>query len=1212
MKTNMKRALSALLVIAMVLAMPVVSMADDGINIVCNHSTSASSSEVTQKVVDPTCTTAGYTTYTCTTCGYKFYGDFVPMNGHTYVETKVFDDGDVKYTCEDCGKTFTMPNEEAEGAGLGAHSHSFNNDSTSTRISSVFSASCSPKNYGYVKYTCNMPGCGYEQFEYLDDPMDHTWGEWEIVKAATVSSYGSAKRTCSGCGTVETVSTAKLSPSADQGRITKDLTPVYDSASGNNVVMYLAKGVTFNFANVKYGNRYEVESFQDVYGNTVNSGPYYVAIANVELNGGSIPVYTGYKGLQAIGTVKTDGSLNVRNGHSDTSAVIGSVNKGDTLYIYRNEASGWGRISATENKWVQLNGSDVSTIPVFGCGDELGDLSEADAPEKELADVGTVTAQVSTIVRDDANHSVGNLPKGTKINFYYIYNAATGKNESPFTWEGKKITRGYIDVEEATRLGLTGAGYIDMSYVALASGASTGNTSGSASSSNTVIATGVVSSSINLNVRKAPEVSILNLLGSIPTGTTLEFYEIGDHNGASWGRIKYNGKDGWVCMTYVQITSGSAGSSNSSTPNAKVNGTVVNCSVGVNVRDAADISGKLLGTIALNSRVAVTKLENGWGFVSGKGWVYMQYVKLDAGAEEEIKSGKLDGTNTGSSSTGTPVKTYTDVTVVGKVDSGAEATVYASALEKPGTELITMVEGREFTITDRTVINDTVWYKTSVGSYTGWVKGSNVTLPAISGTVAVNTLNVYEAASLDSNRKTSLVLNTSVTIKEDGQTTDGIYVWGELTTGGYVQMNNLKLTIQISGGNYGTSVGKTPITGKTNAATDVFEKPDEASKKLVKLSKKQSVSVDTWYSADGTTWGKVTVGEETGWINLANVNQDSVEATVNVDLLELYTEAGVLGTKTVLVKRNNDKLVVMERCLIGSTVWGRIAVKDAGGESDYWVNLAGTTLGTYSTSTTTPSTGSTGTTGNTGTTGSNGTTGTTGTTTTATKGTVVNTDSLNVRVNAGVSNALATTLKRGTVVTVYEQKTVDNALWGRIDQGWVAMSYIDLSAAGNNASSGVTSGSLAGNTILTSVPAGAVAVGFTNSKNLNVRNGAGYGYTVTGSLPMYTNVVIYEQQLVDGSIWGRTDKGWVCTSYVTLTGLSVTGTGTAGTVARCYYTARVRSNPGVGNAVVGNIMVNSRLEIYEQQSYSGEMWGRTSIGWIAMTYVLADGETIPV
>ena len=111
-------------------------------------------------------------------------------------------------------------------------------------------------------------------------------------------------------------------------------------------------------------------------------------------------------------------------------------------------------------------------------------------------------------------------------------------------------------------------------------------------------------------------------------------------------------------------------------------------------------------------------------------------------------------------------------------------------------------------------------------------------------------------------------------------------------------------------------------------------------------------------------------------------------------------------------------------------------------------------------------------------------------------------------------------------------------------------------------------------------------------------------------MPLYTNVVIYEHVLKGGMIWGRCDQGWICTSYVTYTGTSVTGSGTAGTIARCFYTANVRSAPGVGNALVGKVMVNSRVEILEQKQYSGETGGRTSLGWIAMQYVLADG-TIP-
>ena len=53
----------------------------------------------------------------------------------------------------------------------------------------------------------------------------------------------------------------------------------------------------------------------------------------------------------------------------------------------------------------------------------------------------------------------------------------------------------------------------------------------------------------------------------------------------------------------------------------------------------------------------------------------------------------------------------------------------------------------------------------------------------------------------------------------------------------------------------------------------------------------------------------------------------------------------------------------------------------------------------------------------------------------------------------------------------------------------------------------------------------------------------------------------------------------------------------------------MRSTPGVGNALVGKIMVNSRVEILETKVYSGEQWGRTSIGWINMNYVLLDGAS---
>ena len=1228
MKRSFKRLMSGLLVAAMLMAMPVVSMASEWttdnsvatysaseVQPACDHTPLSSNTTLLATVVAPTCETGGYTQFACKTCGQLFKGEYTPMLGHYYDAGKDVN-GYRVYTCSTCGKFYSVPLNEA---GYPGHEHLGFVDASSTCTSHSHNPTCAENDYGYTYYDCSI--CGYRQFDptAYQQPKDHSFTEWQFVIESGMTNKGLATRSCRTCGFKEVVKTLQDSPYAKSGRIKTDFVPAYASDTSSEIVLYLAKGTTFEFANEMYGSRYKVTLFDDVYGSS-KAGTFYVDSKYVELDPGSVPVYTNYKGVQEVATVKTDGKLTVYSGHTSTSTPLSTLVSGNMVYVYRYEALAetWGRIDASSNKWIQLKDSELNRIPAFGFGPQLSDLAEEDPKTPEVADVGTVIAASSTIVRNEGNVSVGKLPKGTKITFYKSI-----ESDKPFVKDSKGvITKGYIEEEEARRLGLSGAGYIDMTYVALASGSKTPNSNSGSSNNNSgstggVIATGTVTSSVNLNVRKEPKVSVLNLMGSLPTGTKLEFYEIGTHNGASWGRIKYNGKDGWVCMTYVQITSGNTTAVGSGNSAAKPNGTVTNCSVGVNVRDSNSVQGKLLSTIAVNSRVAITKLENGWGFVDGKGWVYMQYVKLDAGAEEAIKNGGNNSNNNGSNNNnGNAIQTYTNVTALGRVSANAVGgvTIYPNTVAKPGTELLTMLAGREFTITDRTIVNGIIWYKTTVGGYTGWVAEESgnaqlnkITLPEIVGTVNVAKLNVYSQHSTDSSVISTLVQNAQVTIEKDGQWTDGVYVWGKLkNTNGYVQMNNLNLVIQASK-DTGISVGSTPITGKALAKLPVYKQPRVTAAKIYEIEKKTAVSIDTWYYDGAEVWGKITVGEESGWIvlNTTNVGQNSVSATVSVDKVDLYNAAGDLNSKSGLTKRKNDKVTVLERTLIGTTVWGRVAVTDKNGENDYWMNLAGTSLGTYSiepTATTAPVT----------TAPTNGSNNGSNTTTTAVKGTVCNTDYVNVRSGAGVSNPVATTLTRGTTVTVYEQKTVDSALWGRIDQGWVAMSYIDLSSktttGATTGNTSISGGTMSGNTILTSVPSDAIAVGFVNTKNLNVRTDSGFGYTVTTTLPQYTNVVVYEQILKDGVIWARIDQGWVCATYLTYTGLSVTGSGTAGTVARCFYTARLRANPGVNSALVGYVMVNSRLEVYEQQSYSGEMWGRTSIGWISMQYVLTDGS----
>ncbi len=60
-------------------------------------------------------------------------------------------------------------------------------------------------------------------------------------------------------------------------------------------------------------------------------------------------------------------------------------------------------------------------------------------------------------------------------------------------------------------------------------------------------------------------------------------------------------------------------------------------------------------------------------------------------------------------------------------------------------------------------------------------------------------------------------------------------------------------------------------------------------------------------------------------------------------------------------------------------------------------------------------------------------------------GTVINTNSLNVREKAGVYNNKVGTLRKGDSVTVYDKTLVGGVYWLRIDTGWVSSDYIHLS-----------------------------------------------------------------------------------------------------------------------------------------------------------------------
>ena len=233
---------------------------------------------------------------------------------------------------------------------------------------------------------------------------------------------------------------------------------------------------------------------------------------------------------------------------------------------------------------------------------------------------------------------------------------------------------------------------------------------------------------------------------------------------------------------------------------------------------------------------------------------------------------------------------------------------------------------------------------------------------------------------------------------------------------------------------------------------------------------------------------------------------------------------------------------------------------------------------------------------------------------------------VNVRNAAGtVGTSVIGKLNKGDKVTIYEFKAVNGHQWGRIGENrWVCMDYIVLDAqtgstgSNNTGNAGNTGNTGSNNNTGNTGNAGTtgektIATGFVTSTTLNIRTGPGLGYGTAGSLTKGTRFNVYETKLANSMIWGRIGTGkWICLSYTLLdsTG-TVTGAGEMGTVIKTGYAVNVRSTTSTAGALLGKIMVNSRVEILETKVVGATTWGRISMGWVSMEYIMLDSQLPP-
>ena len=236
------------------------------------------------------------------------------------------------------------------------------------------------------------------------------------------------------------------------------------------------------------------------------------------------------------------------------------------------------------------------------------------------------------------------------------------------------------------------------------------------------------------------------------------------------------------------------------------------------------------------------------------------------------------------------------------------------------------------------------------------------------------------------------------------------------------------------------------------------------------------------------------------------------------------------------------------------------------------------------------------------------------TTVTKVYGTVIDTDTLNVRKTP--DGTIVGMLNRGDKVEILEQKTVNGRAWGRCSKGWICVrTYVkletvieDTSKPSTTPSQPTTQTKLYGTII--------------NTSSQNVRSAP--DGKIVGKLLKGERFEILERKTVDGLEWGRCSKGWVCLrTYVKLEEVTVNNTGSSGsqggsssttTTTKTYATVvgtdslNIRVTPD--GTICGSLKEGTRVEILEQKTVNGRLWGRCSQGWICLrTYAKLETVT---
>ncbi len=224
--------------------------------------------------------------------------------------------------------------------------------------------------------------------------------------------------------------------------------------------------------------------------------------------------------------------------------------------------------------------------------------------------------------------------------------------------------------------------------------------------------------------------------------------------------------------------------------------------------------------------------------------------------------------------------------------------------------------------------------------------------------------------------------------------------------------------------------------------------------------------------------------------------QDAVSATVQVnDLLRIRSGPGT-AYSTVGYLHNGSQVELLEQKYADSMAWGRI--------SRGWISMDYIVIHGFSDDNHTKPTES----------WQEVTVPVYETESTYQEGKII-ADALMIRSGPGTDNSIIGFYYQDEMVLITEKVLVNSVYWGKTDKGWIHMDYV---VSPYTAEDPQTSQEYHVMTVIADC--------------LRVRKQIGTDSRIADLLYYGEQVTVFETRTVDGTVWGRVHKGWICMDYV--------------------------------------------------------------------------------